>query len=252
MGSSRIDSTQAAHYRVADVICCRGRAPSLVARQILSSLIAAAVRDRCQYITYSCEQSECTHGDTVEPDEVLTELASLLMTVVVDECSYTVIRGCVLSSVACSRRHDDLVVEFALTPVAIAAFHPGNPHSTNNIAEALFFISKYAPALLRLVRDKLDQGARRTYLGLTKLRLALGVDDDKYLNWNDFRRFVLDPAAAEVNEVTHFDITMAELRQSRKVIGVDLQFAPKSWLSHIHQRSFRGVTCDPLVGACGP
>lgn len=242
-------------YRVTDVACCRGRAPSLACRQVLSSLIAAAVRDHCQYITYSCDgtmyaQSACAREHMDQPDMVLTELASLVMTAVVDGRGQAVIRGSVLSSVACSRRHDDLVVEFALTPLAIAAFHPDNPHSTHNIAEALFFNSKYAPALLRLAREKLDLGVRQTYLSLNKLRCALGVGDDKYLNWNDFRRFVLDPAAAEVNEVAHLDISTNELRQSRKVIGVELHCAAKPWLSHVHQTSFRGVTCDPAAGPC--
>ena len=257
MGSSSIGFTNTARCRIVEVTCCRGRAPLLASRQVLSSLIAAAVRDHCQYITYSCgsemyAHSPCTREHLDDPGGMLSELAGLLLTAVVEGSCPLEIWGCLLSSVCSSRRRNDLVLEFALTPLAIAAFHPDNPHSTYNIAQALFFSSKYAPALLGLVRNKLDRGIEQTYLGLSELRHLFGISDEKYINWHDFRRFVLDPAVGEVNAVAHVDISTAELRKARKVIGAELRFGAKPWLSYVHQSSFHGVTCDPLAGPCSP
>ncbi|GEM_PF-5384561 len=257
MGSSSIGFTNTARCRIVEVTCCRGRAPLLASRQVLSSLIAAAVRDHCQYITYTCgsemyAHSPCAREHLDSPDDMLSELAGLLLTAEIEGRSQMVIWGSLLSSVCCSRRRDELVLEFALTPLAIAAFHPDNPYSNSNIAEALFFSSKYAPPLLRLVRERFPHGVQQIYLSLSELRQLFGIGDEKYVNWHDFRRFVLDPAAGEINAVAHVDISTTERRQSRKVIGVDLHFAAKPWLSYVHQSSFRGVTCDPPAAQYAP
>jgi hypothetical protein len=215
----------------------------MTGRQILCSLITATGRDRCRHVTYAKDLSRRTEQDCTDHlDALLDELVGLIITASDDAAGdETIVRGGLLSSIACRRRSGDLLVEFALTPLACAAFGPENPYCAENTAAALQFTSKYAPALLRLAREGLERGAEPTYLSQAKLRASLGVDDDKYLNWTDFRRFVLDPAAAEVNAVAHLDIGATEVRQARKVVGVELLFSAKPWFRDIDRLTLRGM-----------
>lgn len=247
MGTRQPTYLQHADFRIDDVASTKNRAPSPLCRQVLSSLIAAVIRDRCEHLGYTCEAEDyCGECGAEQLEDLLAELAGLVITAT--SGSGVVTRGCLLSSVSSRSEGGKTYWEFVFTPLAIASFHPDNPFSASNTAAALFFTSKYAPMLLQLASQMLERGAGKMYLSLATLRRVLGVEDEKYLNWNDFRRFVLDPAAHEITEVAHLDLTTSELRQSRKVIGIEVHCAAKEWLSHVSQQCFHSVSRNSLTG----
>jgi hypothetical protein len=62
---------------------------------------------------------------------------------------------------------------------------------------------------------------------LDQLREQFGVPGGKLPRWVDLRRFVLEPATAEVQQLAAFDVTWREFRQAGAVIGVEFRFWPK-------------------------
>lgn len=52
------------------------------------------------------------------------------------------------------------------------------------------------------------------------LRDMLGVDDDQYVEWFDFRRWILDPANRELTDKTDLSYTYEEHRVKRKVDAI--------------------------------
>lgn len=62
---------------------------------------------------------------------------------------------------------------------------------------------------------------------LDQLREQFGVPGGKLKRWVDLRRFVLDPATAEVQQLAPFDVAWREFRHAGRVIGVEFRFWPK-------------------------
>jgi hypothetical protein len=62
---------------------------------------------------------------------------------------------------------------------------------------------------------------------LDQLREQFGVPGGKLGRWADLRRRVVEPAAAEVQQLAPFDIAWREFRHAGTVIGVEFRFWPK-------------------------
>jgi plasmid replication initiation protein len=75
-------------------------------------------------------------------------------------------------------------------------------------------------------------GRHNPVLALTvpELRELLRVPQGKYRDWTDVRRFTLDKAIAEINQLADFDVILPEeriRRSGRKVISLELRFLAK-------------------------
>ena len=120
---------------------------------------------------------------------------------------------------------DEIVFEFDPTIRKIMAT---SEHYTALITSAvLAFDSKYAARLYEI-------GSRQARIGEAlkvspdKLRQLLGVPEGKMKGWNDFRRFVLDKAQIEVNQVADFTMDWrADKHRGRVVTQVSIAFVEK-------------------------
>lgn len=91
------------------------------------------------------------------------------------------------------------------------------------------FESRYSLRLYELIslRAGLDYKTTETYL-LDDLRSRLGVPVGKLTVWADFRRFALEPAIAEVNQLAGFRVSYDAIKRGRSVASVRLSWEVKS------------------------
>ncbi len=81
---------------------------------------------------------------------------------------------------------------------------------------------KYSPWLYQLAalhagRDRVSED-----WDLTDLRERLGASAPTWRRWQDFKRYVLDPACAEINHLTGIGVAWEPIKRGRKVVGVRL------------------------------
>ena len=62
---------------------------------------------------------------------------------------------------------------------------------------------------------------------LEALRAALGVPKGKMERWQDFRRFCLEPAAAEVDALSSCHVQVSPVKKGRAITHVELRWFPK-------------------------
>src|SRR3546814_9276391 len=79
-----------------------------------------------------------------------------------------------------------------------------------------------------------EEGALRLHrrqpvwkVDMVGLRAALGIDPEKYADFAQLRRKVLQVAKAEIDQLAHFTVEWDEIRRGRAVIELAFRFAPK-------------------------
>lgn len=91
----------------------------------------------------------------------------------------------------------------------------------------LAFESKYSLRFYMFL--SLRAGLRKTSEDFTleELRSMLGMDETTLPRWQDFRRFVLDKAQAEINHLAGFRMSYEPIKTGRKFTGVRLNWGLK-------------------------
>lgn len=122
---------------------------------------------------------------------------------------------------------DDDSIEFEFDEIIRNVLSKSDHYTILYKQTMLSFDSKYAIRLYEI-------GARQVRIGhrlevtIQDLRELFGVEEGKIKAWNDFRRFVLDLAFKELNQVADFFGSWEVLkRHGRTVQMVSLAFAPK-------------------------
>jgi hypothetical protein len=107
--------------------------------------------------------------------------------------------------------------------VIAASDHYAELHRQTVLAlESRYAVTLYElGALLHRREDPVWRGT------LEQLREQFGVPGGKLPRWVDLRRFVIEPAAAEVRQLATFDVDWREFRHAGAVIGVEFRFWPK-------------------------
>ena len=90
------------------------------------------------------------------------------------------------------------------------------------------FESRYALRLYEIValRSGLDHKTSETFL-LEELRSRLGVPVGKLTTWSNLRVFALEPAIAEMNQLSGFTVSYEPIKRRRSVAAITLSWAPK-------------------------
>ena len=91
----------------------------------------------------------------------------------------------------------------------------------------LAFESKYSLRFYMFL--SLRAGLRKTSeeFTLEELRAMLGMDETTLPRWQDFRRFILDKAQAEINHLAGFCMSYEPIKTGRKFTGVKLNWGLK-------------------------
>lgn len=92
------------------------------------------------------------------------------------------------------------------------------------------FKTSYAFRIYELLQNYAYKGFRR--FDLEDLRYKLGIyDDNKYKQFSDFKKYVLNPSIKSINESTNLEIDFKEIRHGRKVGEIEFNISQKT-LTH--------------------
>jgi hypothetical protein len=92
---------------------------------------------------------------------------------------------------------------------------------------ALSLKSFYAIRLYEILKQYLNIGKRQ--FDIEKLRALLGIEIDKYPQYNDFKKRVIDPAVKEINQGSDLRISFQEKKHVRKITSLAFQIW-KAWI----------------------
>jgi len=92
----------------------------------------------------------------------------------------------------------------------------------------LAFESRYALRLYEIValRSGLDHKTNETF-PLDELRNRLGIPTGKLARWQDVKAQALEPAIAEVNQLSGFTVSYEPVKRRRSVAGITLSWSKK-------------------------
>lgn len=210
-----------------------GASLSLRAAKVFHLLVQAAgvrVGDQVQHRLTFASLNETFKVSINELERIVDELHTTLLKIrLTDENGrfYTK-SGPILSDV---EREDETQpqaeVRFEFSPALRKAIENSTHWAIISRKTVLAFESKYALRLYTMMA--LRAGLRKTsedFL-LHDLRATLGTDD-AYDRWDNFRRRVLEPALAEINQLAGFIVGFIPLKHGKKIVGVRLTWGVKT------------------------
>lgn len=136
--------------------------------------------------------------------------------------------GPVLSDVERDDHHQlDAEVRFEFSPTLRRVIADSTHWAAISRRAVLAFESKYALRLYMYL--SLRAGLRKTSEELTigDMREILGVPDGTLTRWQDFRRFALDTAIAEINHLAGFRAAYQPIKHGRKIAAITLAWGRK-------------------------
>lgn len=212
----------------------RGVSPSAAARKALALLIQAAAGDAWKPGPHSITKRELrgSHKGNERLDAVMDELQGTLLrveTAAPDGRSAVLVAPVVAYRVE-HRGDDDMArLWWEFTEPARRAMQGSDYFAALNRGTLLAFEGRYAVTLYErgcLLAGRREPRWRGT---VDELREILGVPVGKYRDWGDIRRFVVEPACAEVNQLADFVAGWeVEHGPRNKVVMVELWFRPKN------------------------
>lgn len=211
-----------------------GETLSLRAAKLFHLLIQAAgvsITEATQHKMTFASLNETFHVSMDELEELIDELHTTVLKLrLTDEVGHPYTKsGPILSDMEreCEGTQQP-ELRFEFSPVLRRAIQNSNHWAVVSRKAVLAFESKYTLRLYTLL--SLRAGLKKTsedFL-LEHFREVLGIAEDKYPRWNNFRQFVLSPALAELNQLAGFKVGYRPLRNGRKIVGVRLTWGIKT------------------------
>lgn len=207
---------------------------SLRAAKVLHLLVHAAGADACQNTRHSvpiADLNDAFHLSTGEFIETAHELARTAV-----ELRYTNEQGRKVVKVGpmladlerdldAHSASDPAMVSWEFSPVMRVLLSTSNHWAALSRKAILAFEGRYSLRLYELVslRGGLKYKKQESFT-LDDLRRRLGVEPDKLVAWVHFRQRALDPAVAEVNQLSGLEVGYDVVKTGRKITGVVLRW----------------------------
>ena len=118
-------------------------------------------------------------------------------------------------------------IEWQFTPDARRLIQESQTYAVMNRQAVLGFRSAYSLKLYEEGALRLHRRQPVWKVDMVGLRAALGIDPEKYADFAQLRRKVLQVAKAEIDQLAHFTVEWDEVRRGRAVIELAFRFAPK-------------------------
>ncbi len=97
------------------------------------------------------------------------------------------------------------------------------------------FIYKYSNQLYSILSKAFYQQCYNFEIQVSELRSNLGVSEGKLSNFNDFKRFVLEPSLAEINAHASFNASFLVINKGRKIVSLSFSLTNKDYeYQHVH------------------
>lgn len=121
------------------------------------------------------------------------------------------------------------ILYFRLSPTLRKVLEQSNHWAVLSRKAILAFESRYALRLHEIIalRSGLDKKHAETF-SIEDLRIRLGVPRGTFKLWADFRRFVLDRAVGEVNQLSAFKVSYEPLKKNRRFAAVRFEWEMQS------------------------
>lgn len=131
-----------------------------------------------------------------------------------------------------SMRYDSGAICIKINPDVLPYFIEINSHFTEfNLRFLIAMGSSYGIKLYKLLKQYQTIGDRT--LSIVDLRYQLGINDDKYKLYSDFKRNVVETAKRHINEHTDIQVEYKEIKLARKVTS--LKFYIKAKMTQFKQ-----------------
>lgn len=206
-----------------------GQSPSLVARRALLLMLAEGAAAGFANKRYRLSKAALRQGHKGNEriGALIDEVLSIRLAVpgISSRGRSAILKSVMFEEIAEETADDDDAwVEFQFSNRARTVFGASEVYASMSKAAVMAFQGKYAVTLYQL--GSLYCGRRKPTIRLTvpELREQLGIPDGRYANWSEIRRFVLTPAREEIEHMAHFQVSMREIREGRRVIAVELGF----------------------------
>ncbi len=119
-------------------------------------------------------------------------------------------------------------LRFQLSPVLRTVLAQSNYWAVLSRRAVLAFESRYALRLYEIVAIRAGLVAKTAEtFDLDELRERLGVPPGKLTRWIHLKQKALDPAVAEVNQLSGFEVRYEPIKRGRSITGVSLSWAQR-------------------------
>lgn len=123
---------------------------------------------------------------------------------------------------------DGSEVRFQLSPILRLVLARSNHWGILSRRAVLAFESRYALRLYEMISlHKSKKFQNSMVLSLEDFRLHMGVPSGKIGRWQDLKRYVLEMALAEVNQLSGLTVTYDPIKRGRSVTAVRIEWAER-------------------------
>lgn len=219
---------------IADMRFMAGNALSLRAAKLFCLLIqeaGIAVADQVQHRVPYSVLNETFHRSRDELVEAVHELHTTTVSVqLVSRQGRTYTKsGPILSDVEREPDSlDDAEIRFEFSPAMRRVIADSTHWAAVSRRAVLAFESRYSLRLYMHIGLRVNRRQVSEDLTLDELRDVLGVPDGTFRRWQDLRRFAIDRAVAEINQLAGFTAAYMPLKRGRRVVGVRLAWGHKA------------------------
>lgn len=220
--------------KLVEVRFVKGQSLSLTASRLLALMILAAGGDAWRDVTHRMRKADIRRGHKGN-ERIVDMLEELHRTLFAeDDLSWRGRRA---------RKRFSLIqasweeveeggretgwIEWQFTPDARRLIQESQTYAVMNRQAVLGFRSAYALKLYEEGALRLHRRLPVWRVDVLGLRAALGIDADKYADFAQLRRKVLDVAKAEIDQLAHFSVDWREIRRGRAVAEIEFRFVPK-------------------------
>lgn len=220
--------------KLVEVRFVKGQSLSLTASRLLALMILAAGGDAWRDVTHRMRKADIRRGHKGN-ERIVDMLEELHRTLFAeDDLSWRGRRA---------RKRFSLIqasweeveeggretgwIEWQFTPDACRLIQESQTYAVMNRQAVLGFRSAYALKLYEEGALRLHRRLPVWRVDVLGLRAALGIDPDKYADFAQLRRKVLDVAKAEIDQLAHFSVDWREIRRGRAVAEIEFRFVPK-------------------------
>ena len=220
--------------RLVEVRFVRGQSLSLTASRLLALMILTAGGDAWRDVSHRMRKSDIRRGHKGN-ERIVDMLEELHRTLFAeDDKSWRGKRATKRFSLIQAsweeveeEGRETGWIEWQFTPDARRLIQESQTYAVMNRQAVLGFRSAYSLKLYEEGALRLHRRQPVWKVDMVGLRAALGIDPEKYADFAQLRRKVLQVAKAEIDQLAHFTVEWDEIRRGRAVIELVFRFAPK-------------------------
>lgn len=173
-----------------------------------------------------------------EPIERLTESVERLMStiVVARHADGSVVRMQLLGTNTIKTTVNTGTLTYSFPPKLAELVRDSSIFAKLDHALMKEFSSKYAFALYEAIARRIRlQHVNKEYLSIENIRDLLGVEAGKLNLYKNLKVKAIDPALAEVNKLTNFNVTLTPKTQGRKVTGFVMEWRLRETIHNLNK-----------------